>query len=173
MKLPVTISLRHRGKALGLDQEKETLTLLSSTGQQLGSASWEAVIDFIQGSVNQGQSHHAARNFPRSRLAAKVRYLTPNHKQVDSVTYEIGGGGIFIETRQPPQLGTALELELLLPDDQAEPIRAQGKVAWVRPGEEQYVFLPGMGVQFTEISEKGRGRLLAMMKALDRARQGS
>jgi type IV pilus assembly protein PilZ len=173
MKLPVKISLRHRGKALGLDNEKETMSLLSSTGESLGTVSWEAVIDFIQGSVKPGQSHHAARDFPRSRLAAKVRYLTPNHKQVDSVTYEIGGGGIFIETRQPPQLGTALELELLLPDDQTEPIKAQGKVAWVRPGEEHYVFSPGMGVQFTEITEIGRARLLAMVKTLDRARQGS
>jgi len=29
-----------------------------------------------------------------------------------------------------------------------------------------------MGVQFTEISETGRARLLTMVKALDQARQG-
>jgi Tfp pilus assembly protein PilZ len=53
------------------------------------------------------------------------------------------------------------------------PINAQGKVAWIRPGEEHYVFFPGMGVQFTEISEKGRARLMTMVKTLDHARQGS
>jgi hypothetical protein len=34
------------------------------------------------------------------------------------------------------------------------------------------VFFPGIGVQFTEISETGRERLLNMVKSLDQARQG-
>jgi len=33
------------------------------------------------------------------------------------------------------------------------------------------VFFPGMGVQFTEISEAGRTRLLTMVKTLDQARR--
>ena len=173
MKLPIKISLRHRGKVLGLDSETETMTLLGPTGEPLGAVSWEAVTDFIQGYVKEAQSHRAVRDYPRSRLAAKVRCLTPDHKQFDSVTCEIGGGGVFIETRLPPQLGTVLALELILPDDPTAPINAQGKVAWIRPKEEHYVFFPGMGVQFTEISETGRARLLTMVKALDHARQGS
>jgi len=174
MKLPVKISLRHRGKVLEVDGEAESMTLVGPTGERLGAVSWEAVIDFIQGSVKEAGPHRAVRNYSRSRLAAKVRYLAPNHKHFDSVTCEIGGGGIFIETRQPPQVGTALELEIVLPDDhQTEPIIAQGKVAWIRPGEEHYVFFPGMGFQFTEIAEKGRARILNMVKALDHARQGS
>ncbi|MGH7216070.1 MAG: PilZ domain-containing protein [Nitrospiraceae bacterium] len=52
-------------------------------------------------------------------------------------------------------------------------INAQGKVAWIRPGEEHCVFFPGMGIQFTEISEEGRARLLTMVKDLDHARQGT
>jgi uncharacterized protein (TIGR02266 family) len=99
--------------------------------------------------------------------------LTPDYKHFDSVTCEIGGGGVFIETHLPSQLGTALALELLLPDDPTTPINAQGKVAWIRTGEEHYAFFPGMGIQFTEISEEGRARLLSMVKALDHARQGS
>ena len=173
MKLPIKISLRHRGKVLGLDSETETMTLLGPTSEPLGAVSWEAVTDFIQGYVKEAQSHQAVRDYPRSRLAAKVRCLTPDRKQFDSVTCEIGGGGVFIETRLPPQLGTALALELILPDDPTAPINAQGKVTWIRPKEEHYAFFPGMGVQFTEISETGRARLLTMVKALDHARQGS
>ena len=171
--LPVKISLRHRGKVLELDREAETMTLLGPTGDPLGAVRWEAVIDFIQGYVKEAQSHRAVRNYPRSRLAAKVRFLTPDHKHLDSVTCEIGGGGIFIETHLPPQLGTALALEIVLPDDPTTPINAQGTVAWIRPSEERYVFFPGMGVQFTEISEEGRARLLTMFKTLDHARRGS
>ena len=173
VKLPVKISLRHRGKVLGLDSEAETMTLLDTTGKPLGAVSWEAVIDFIESYGKEARSHRAVRNYPRSRLAAKVRCLTPDHKHFDSVTCEIGGGGVFIETHLPPQLGTILALELVLPDDPTAPIKAQGKVAWIRPGEEHYVFFPGMGVQFTEISETGRARLLTMVKALDQSRQGS
>ena len=174
MKLPIKISSRHQGKVLVVDSEAESMTLLGSTGGRLGAVSWEAVIDFIQNSVKEARPHQAVRNYSRSRLAAKVRYLTPDHKHFDSVTCEIGGGGIFIESRQPPQVGTTLKLEIVLPDDhQTKPIIAQGKVAWIRPGEEHYVFLPGMGVQFTEIAEEGRARLLNMIKALDHARKGS
>jgi uncharacterized protein (TIGR02266 family) len=172
VKLPVKISLRHRGKVLGLDSEAETITMLDPSGKPLGAVSWEAVIDFIHGYLKEGQSHRAVRNYPRSRLAVKVRCLTPDQKHFDSVTCEIGGGGVFIETHLPPQVGTALALELVLPDDPTAPINAQGKVTWIRPGEEHYVFYPGMGVQFTEISEEGRARLLTMVKDLDHARQG-
>jgi len=35
------------------------------------------------------------------------------------------------------------------------------------------VFFPGVGIQFTEISETGRERLLTMVKTLDHVRQGS
>jgi type IV pilus assembly protein PilZ len=173
VKLPVKISSRHRGKVLGLDSEAETVTLLNPTGEPMGVVSWEAVIDFIHGHVREAQSHRAVRNYPRSRLAAKVRYRTQDHKHFDSVTCEIGGGGVFIETHLPPQVGTPLTLEVLLPDDPTAPINAQGKVAWIRSGEEHYVFFPGMGIQFTEISEEGRARLLTMVKDLDLARQGT
>ena len=39
VKLPVKISLRHRGKFLGLDSEGETMTLLDPTGEPLGAVS--------------------------------------------------------------------------------------------------------------------------------------
>ena len=173
MKLPIKISSRHRGKVLRLDSETETMTLLAQTGEPMGVVSWESVVDFIQGSVKEARSSQAARNYPRGRLAAKVRYVTPDHKHFDSVTCEIGGGGIFIETHLPPQLGTALALELVLPDDPTAPINAQGKVAWIRPKEERYIFFPGMGVQFTDISEAGRERLVTMVKTLNDTRKES
>ena len=172
MKLPIKTSSRHRGNILALDSETETITLLSPTSESLGAVSWEAVIDFIHASVKEVRSHRAVRDYPRGRLAAKVRYVTSDDKQIDSVTCEIGGGGIFIETNLPPKLGTTLALELVLPDNPSAPISAQGKVAWIRSNEERYVFFPGMGVQFTEISETGRERLLNMVKSLDHARQG-
>jgi uncharacterized protein (TIGR02266 family) len=172
IELPLKHSSRHRGKGLRLDSEAETITLLGSKGAPLGSVSWEAVIDFIENSVKEARSHRAIRNFPRSRLAAKVRYSTSDNKHFESITCEVGGGGVFIETRLPPEIGSTLELELILPEDPAKPINARGKVAWIRPKDEHYVFFAGMGIQFTEISEEGRARVLTLVKALDQARQG-
>ena len=103
MKLPIKSSSRHRGKGLGVDSEAETITLLGSRGEPLGSVSWEAVIDFIQISVKEARSHRAIRNYPRGRLAAKVRYSTPDDKHFESITCEIGGGGVFIETHVDPR----------------------------------------------------------------------
>lgn len=172
MKFPIKTSSRHRGNILALDSETETITLFSPADKSLGAVSWEAVVDFVQDSVKETRPQRAARDYPRSRLAAKVRYVTQDDRQFDGVTCEIGGGGIFIETQLPPRLGTTLSLALVLPDDPTTPINAQGKVAWIRPNEERYVFFPGMGVQFTEISETGRERLLSMVKSLDHARKG-
>jgi hypothetical protein len=39
VKLPVKISLRHRGKVLGLDSEAETMTLLDPRNELLGAVS--------------------------------------------------------------------------------------------------------------------------------------
>ena len=143
MKLPIKISLRHRGKVLWLDSETESMMLFGPTGEPIGAVSWKSVVDFIQGKVKEVRSHQAARNYPRGRFATKVRHVT---------SAEVG----FIETQLPPELGAALALELVLPDNPTAPINAQGKVAWMRPKEERYVFFPGVGVQFTEIPEVGR-----------------
>ena len=110
-----------------LDSEAETITLLGSRGEPLGSVPWEAVIDLIQSSVKEARSHRALRDFPRSRLAAKVRYSTPDNKHFESITCEVGGGGLFIETQLPPEVGSTLELELILPEDSGKPSRRKAK----------------------------------------------
>ena len=61
-------------------------------------------------------------------------------------------------------------MELVLPDNPTLPINATGKVTWVRPQLEHYMFFPGMGVQFTDISEEARVRLVELVKSLAQAR---
>jgi uncharacterized protein (TIGR02266 family) len=172
INLPVKSSARHNGKVLQVNSATETMALIGQTDESLGTVSWEAVIDFIQHSAKASRSPRTARNYSRSPLAATLRYVTPDRKDSKGVTCEIGGGGIFIETTTPPQVGTVLTLELALPDDPARPIIAQGKVAWIRSREERHVFSAGMGVQFTEISEESRSRIVNMVKSLDQWRGG-
>ena len=172
MKLPVKASGRHRGKALQLDTESETITLLGPTDEKLGTAPWEAVIDYIEGYVEEARVRRV-RNYPRSPLAVKVRYQASASTPVDSLTAEIGGGGVFIESGTPLSVGTHIAMEFVLPEDPTMRVHARGKVAWVRPKPERSVLLPGMGVQFTDISEEGCARLLDIVKSLNQPRPGS
>jgi type IV pilus assembly protein PilZ len=168
----VKVSTRHNGKMLRLDSDAETLELIGPADEPLGTVSWEAVIDFIHNSSKTSRPQRPPRNYSRSPLAATLRYTTPGSRNSTGVTCEIGGGGIFIETSSPPQIGTILTLELALPDDPGNPISAQGQVAWVRAEEQRHVLYPGMGVQFTEISDDSRARIVKMVKSLDHTRSG-
>lgn len=172
LNLPVKVSARHNGKSLHLDNAVETMTLIGQDDEPIGTVSWDAVIDFIHNSSRTARPQRPPRNYSRSPLAATLRYTTPGSKNSAGVTCEIGGGGIFIETSSPPQIGTILTLELALPDDPANPICAQGQVAWVRAEEQRHVLYPGMGVQFTEISDESRARIVKMVKSLDHSRSG-
>jgi uncharacterized protein (TIGR02266 family) len=154
---------------LELDTDSETMTLLSSTDDRQGTVSWESVIEFIQASVEETGSKRV-RNYARSRLAVQVHYRTSDKTAVQTVTGEIGGGGVFIETGTPARLGDALKMDFVLPDNPNLPITATGKVAWIRPQSERYVFYSGMGVQFTDIAEDARKRLVSLIKSLEQAR---
>ncbi len=170
LQLPVNHSVKHQGKALRLDSTAETLEVIGQANERLGKIPWDTIIDFIHGFNKPDRTPWPVRNFPRSQLAARLRYTAADHTDFTGVTWEIGGGGIFIETTSPPAIGTTLSLELVLPDDHTRPITALGKVTWIRPRGERHVYYPGMGVQFTEISEHARARILNMVKSLDNSR---
>ena len=169
MKVLIQKSLRHQGKAMELDSESETMRLLSQTGEQQGTVSWEQVIDFIQSYVEEARFKQGL-NYPRARLAVQIQYRPSSSRSFQSITGEIGGGGVFIEIGTPAHVGEELRMELVLPDNPILPIHATGKVAWVRPKAEHDVFFPGMGVQFTDISEEARVRLAELAKSLELAR---
>lgn len=171
MKLPVKITSRQSDLSLEMDSESETITLIGPSGERLGSVRLEAIIDFVQTAVQEDRSRRL-RNYSRCPLALKVTYQTPERNRVEGLTGEIGGGGLFIESNAPLTIGTEIAMDLVLPDDPGVPIRAKGKVAWVRPRQERYVFFPGMGVQFTEIPEKARAQLVDIVKSLVQSRRG-
>ena len=169
MKLPVTTTEGHKGKALEMNAEQEVVMLHSATGELLGILSWEAVIEQILASDDDARFAHA-RSHPRAPLAVKVRYTTPEGGQFDSLTSGIGTGGLFIESSTPLSPGTELAIEFALPDHPWEKHKAKAKVAWTRHKVERHILFPGMGVQFTEIDEKARHELVELIGALNRSR---
>ena len=74
-------------------------------------------------------------------------------KQVTVETRNIGLGGVFIATREPPPVGQRVALHLALPDwDELHFLN--GEVRWVRGAGDSHQPLggPGMGVSFVKLS---------------------
>jgi Tfp pilus assembly protein PilZ len=72
---------------------------------------------------------------------------------------------MFIESHAPLPVGTKLSMEFSLPEKPDEWLPTKGVVAWVCPKADQYTFSPGMGVQFTEVAQNIRDRILELVKA--------
>jgi type IV pilus assembly protein PilZ len=172
VKIPVSLSLRHKGKILELDASREIVNLFGTNGEAIGSLSWDFVIDQIL-AYRKPTLPKETRSEPRINLAFRVRYKTPDGDRYDSRAGGIGGGGLFIESTLPLLVGTKLAMEFSLPEQPAEWIRAKGVVAWVCPKADQYTFSPGMGVRFTDIQPEARDRILAIVKTLDGAERAA
>ncbi len=165
VKYPVSSSLRHKGKALDLDANREVITLLGINGEPMGNLSWDFIIDQIL-AYRKPQASREIRNEPRVTLTFHVKYITPEGQQSESRASGIGGGGLFIESLSTLAVGTKLALEFSLPDQPSEWLPAKGLVAWVCPKADQYTFSAGMGVRFTEINPDIRNRVLELVKSL-------
>lgn len=169
IQLPVRLTQTPQAVSLEFDSDQETLLLLDSQGQPLGSIPWGAMIDFIRQSV--GKSPRAEkRDYSRAPLGVKVEYQTSEGSRIDGLTGDLGGGGLFIETSTPLPQGITLTVEFGLPETPSERIRATGRVAWARRNAERYLFPSGMGVQFTNISPEAKSKIIEFVDALNRAR---
>jgi type IV pilus assembly protein PilZ len=77
----------------------------------------------------------------------------------------ISAMGIFVKTMEPLAVGTELDLTFAPPD--VEPFKLRGKVQWVNPlREDGDNPNPGMGVQFLDLSNEDRERLVHVIHAI-------
>jgi uncharacterized protein (TIGR02266 family) len=147
-----------------MDETRELVTLLGINGEPIGSLSWDFVIDQIM-AYRKLPVQKEVRSEPRISLAFRVRYNTPEGRRFESRAGGIGGGGMFIESHTPLPVGTKLVMEFSLPEKPEEWLLTKGVVAWVCPKADQYTFSPGMGVQFTEVTQEIRDRILELVKS--------
>ena len=172
MKYPVLTSLRHKGKALQIDTEREMVILLGVNGDVIGSLSWDFFIDQIL-AYRKVAVQKEVRSEPRISLTFRVRYNTPEGERFESRAGGIGGGGLFIESHTPLPVGTKLAMEFSLSQKSEEWLPAKGTVAWVCPKADQYTFSPGMGVRFTEIDETVRDQIHELVKGIQTTSQAA
>ena len=67
-------------------------------------------------------------------------------------------GGLFIRTVEPYDLGTEIELNVLLPDS-LEPSMVKGTVCWITPIGAQNGTPAGIGVSFIDDPDKMRHQI--------------
>ena len=172
VKYSVLSSLRHKGKVLQIDAEREMVTLLGGNGDVIGSLSWDVVIDQVL-AYRRVVVQKEVRIEPRISLTFRVRYNTPEGQQFESRAGGIGGGGLFIESHSPLPVGTKLAMEFSLPQKPDHWLPVKGTVAWVCPKADQYTFSPGMGVRFTEVDEGVRNRIHEIVKTAQETSQAA
>jgi uncharacterized protein (TIGR02266 family) len=97
------------------------------------------------------------RREPRYTTTLKVTYQTPTDFVVD-YTRNLSTGGIFVDGRNAPDVGSEILLKLYPPGHE-DPIDLTGRVAWKRPSG-------GFGVRFTNTSSSIRGRLDRLVRTV-------
>ena len=102
------------------------------------------------------------RSFPRFPVKLAVRFRSASEFVAEHAT-NLSRGGIFIRTDAPPEVDTAVEVEVQLPDE-STPVVSNGIVLHRQlpePGK-----IAGAGVQFIDASDVFRERIDRYMATL-------
>ena len=102
------------------------------------------------------------RNSERVGIVARVDYKTVDDL-FSEFAHNVNEGGLFIETDEPPELGTAIALEFQIPETEA-PIQVMGRV--VRTSDGLGGEPPGMGIQFENLDARARTIINALVRGL-------
>lgn len=102
-------------------------------------------------------SNLAGRKTERVENMLEVVYET-TEQFYKAYSTNIGGGGLFIKTRDLLPVETTVSLKITLPDEK-EPVQTAGKIIWLRETEEK-----GMGVQFVNLNSKDEIKINALLR---------
>ena len=96
----------------------------------------------------------------------KIRSLDKKTRQTLSAyllqTKDMTQKGLFLQTPKPLDIGTQLQIEIILPQDPV-PVKAYAEVAWIaKPSQAGYY--PGMGISITKIMRGDGKRIRDFLK---------
>jgi uncharacterized protein (TIGR02266 family) len=104
----------------------------------------------------------AAENISSSQRISLISTVqcfdnTTNHAKILSM-FDLSEGGIFVQTAYPLPVGVETHCTFHLGDTQ-KPITVNTRVAWSRPGPEEMIPPPGMGLRFKDLDENSLDRI--------------
>ena len=97
------------------------------------------------------------RKAPRLHHEIPVAYRSVGSFLTDWAT-NISNGGLFINTRKPLPLGTAVKILIQLPGEPF-PSHLEGRVTRVTEFDNSQNLVPGMGIEFTSVEPARRDEL--------------
>ncbi len=111
-------------------------------------------------------SHDHQRRATRLHHEIPVAYRSVGSFLTDWAT-NISQGGLFINTKAPLPVGTAVKIIIQLPGA-SFPCRLDGRVARVTAFDNHANMVPGMGIEFTGLEERQKRELEAFVERLRR-----
>src|SRR5690242_4228365 len=104
-------------------------------------------------------------------VSLKIKFKSASLQQfIDHYSDDINQGGIFIRTREPLPVGTALRFEFQLKD--ASPLLSgEGTVIWAREPATNPGLAPGMGVRFDKLPADSQHQLKSILTSKAHALQ--
>ena len=122
-------------------------------------AARERIAALVVEKARKARELRDARGFQRFQTQFTVRFRT-TREFVREHAQNISRGGVFIQTRTPPQLDEVIAVQLELPDG-GPPATTSGLVmhrVTVEEAEQQGI-VPGIGVQFLDADDQFRERI--------------
>jgi uncharacterized protein (TIGR02266 family) len=104
------------------------------------------------------------RRAARLHLEIPVAYRSVGSFLTDWAT-NISHGGLFINTRKPLPVGTAVKILIQLPGA-AFPFQLTGRVARITEFDNRANMVPGMGIEFTDVDEAKRLEIESFVERL-------
>ncbi len=164
MKFTLKKSKRYRGFRLIIQQDEEALSVENPQGNPVARFVLDDFLDRIG-----ANSSAFKRKYPRLGLGIHVRYFDAEGHLCEGIASSIGGGGLFIEQLNPLVPGNETRLEFTLPASK-NLVSARAQVVWVRRNFQQRLTYPGMGLTFTQISERDRAELIHFVNTFNEQR---
>ncbi len=104
------------------------------------------------------------RRWERTDLLVRVDYKTVD-ELFSEFARNINEGGLYVETEEPPQVGSSVALEFKIPGSE-DPIQVMGRV--VRTSSGSATEPPGMGIEFENLDEQSRDLINELVRGLRR-----
>lgn len=109
------------------------------------------------------------RSAERRRMQRLALKVPVDYSAVDSFFTEfssnINEGGMFVETENPAEPGTQVQLEFRLPE-RSTPLRVNGRVAWTSDGKSGSP--AGIGIEFQDLPSETRRTIDRLVRRLRR-----
>ena len=96
------------------------------------------------------------REYPRWSSHVPVRFGGEENRSQDSLTKDLGGGGVRLVSREFLPVNSKVKLEFFL-TPASEALKAVGKVVWIQ--KLPYSYQHDVGIQFLDISDPTRKRI--------------